>query len=41
MGGVGDSGFGRELSAETLREYSAPKVVNVDLSTERPDLWGQ
>ncbi len=40
MGGVGDSGFGRELSAETMREYSAPKVVNVDLSTERPLLWG-
>lgn len=41
MGGVKDSGFGRELCAETLLEYSAPKVVNVDLSTERPDLWGQ
>jgi acyl-CoA reductase-like NAD-dependent aldehyde dehydrogenase len=40
MGGVKDSGFGRELSAETLLEYSAPKVVNVDLSTERPALWG-
>ena len=40
MGGVKDSGFGRELSAETLHEYSAPKVVNVDLSGERPELWG-
>jgi aldehyde dehydrogenase (NAD+) len=40
MGGVKDSGFGRELSAETLHEYSAPKVVNVDLSSARPDLWG-
>ncbi|MHB1810759.1 MAG: aldehyde dehydrogenase family protein, partial [Solirubrobacteraceae bacterium] len=39
MGGVKDSGFGRELSVETLLEYSAPKVVNVDLSTERPSLW--
>jgi len=40
MGGVKDSGFGRELSAETLHEYSAPKVVNVDLTTARPRLWG-
>ncbi|HEY4277988.1 MAG TPA: aldehyde dehydrogenase family protein [Conexibacter sp.] len=41
MGGVKDSGFGRELSAETLHEYSAPKVVNLDLSTARPRLWGE
>jgi acyl-CoA reductase-like NAD-dependent aldehyde dehydrogenase len=40
MGGVKDSGFGRELSAETLFEYTATKVVNVDLATERPPLWG-
>lgn len=40
MGGVKESGFGRELSAETLREYSAPKVVNVALAAERPRLWG-
>ena len=40
MGGVKDSGFGRELSAETLLEYSAPKVVDVDLSTTRPPLFG-
>jgi acyl-CoA reductase-like NAD-dependent aldehyde dehydrogenase len=40
MGGVKDSGFGRELSAETLLEYSAPKVVDVDLATSRPPLWG-
>lgn len=40
MGGVGDSGFGRELSTETLLEYSAPKVVNVGLATERPKMWG-
>ncbi len=36
MGGVKDSGFGRELSAETLLEYSAPKVVDVDLSHHPP-----
>jgi aldehyde dehydrogenase len=40
MGGVKASGFGRELSAETLLEYSAPKTVNVGLSSERPPLWG-
>jgi aldehyde dehydrogenase len=39
MGGVKASGFGRELSAETLHEYSAPKTVNVGLSAERPSLW--
>jgi aldehyde dehydrogenase (NAD+) len=40
MGGVKDSGFGRELSVETMREYSAPKVVNLSLDTTRPRLWG-
>ncbi len=40
MGGVKASGFGRELCAETLLEYSAPKTVNVSLSNERPRLWG-
>jgi len=40
MGGVKASGFGRELSAETLHEYSAPKTVNVGLSRERPPFWG-
>jgi acyl-CoA reductase-like NAD-dependent aldehyde dehydrogenase len=41
MGGIKDSGFGRELSSETLLEYSAPKVVNVSLTTARPSLWGR
>jgi len=40
MGGVKASGFGRELSAETLHEYSAPKTINVGLSRERPHFWG-
>jgi acyl-CoA reductase-like NAD-dependent aldehyde dehydrogenase len=40
MGGVKASGFGRELSAETLQEYSAPKTVNIGLSRERPPFWG-
>lgn len=40
MGGVGDSGFGRETTAETLLEYTAPKVVNVGLGASRPAMWG-
>jgi aldehyde dehydrogenase (NAD+) len=40
MGGVKASGFGRELCAETLHEYSAPKTVNIGLSRERPAFWG-
>ncbi|WP_320669806.1 aldehyde dehydrogenase family protein [Patulibacter defluvii] len=40
MGGVKESGFGRETSAETLLEYSAPRVVNIDLGPTRPHLWG-
>ena len=39
MGGVKQSGFGRELCVETLDEYSAIKAVNVGLSSERPPLW--
>jgi acyl-CoA reductase-like NAD-dependent aldehyde dehydrogenase len=41
MGGVKDSGFGRETCEETLREYSAPRTVNIDLGPTRPDLWGR
>ncbi|WP_237103548.1 aldehyde dehydrogenase [Nonomuraea sp. MG754425] len=40
MGGVKDSGFGRELCRETLAEYSASKVVNIDLGSPRFPLWG-
>jgi aldehyde dehydrogenase len=40
IGGIKSSGFGRELSAETLREYSSTKTVNIGLSSERPELWG-
>jgi acyl-CoA reductase-like NAD-dependent aldehyde dehydrogenase len=40
MGGVKASGFGRELCAETLHEYSAPKTINIGLSRERPQFWG-
>jgi aldehyde dehydrogenase (NAD+) len=41
MGGIGDSGFGRELSAETMLEYSAPKAINIGLGDTRPALWGR
>ncbi|MFI0357440.1 aldehyde dehydrogenase family protein [Actinomadura sp. 9N407] len=40
LGGFKDSGFGRETSAETLREYSGTKVVNARLTTERMSLFG-
>lgn len=40
MGGVKDSGFGRELCQDTLLEYSASKVVNIDLGGPRFPLWG-
>jgi acyl-CoA reductase-like NAD-dependent aldehyde dehydrogenase len=40
LGGVKDSGFGRETSAETLREYTGTKVVNARLTTERMPLFG-
>ncbi|WP_440708606.1 aldehyde dehydrogenase family protein [Herbiconiux sp. YIM B11900] len=40
MGGVGDSGFGRETAAQTLDEYSTTKAVNIDLDKPRPPLWG-
>ncbi|MBB4683896.1 aldehyde dehydrogenase family protein [Amycolatopsis jiangsuensis] len=40
MGGIKDSGFGRELCRETMLEFSAPKVVNIDLGAPRLPLWG-
>jgi len=40
LGGVKQSGHGRELCAETLLEYSAPKAVSMRLGGARPDLWG-
>ena len=40
LGGVKRSGFGREMCAETLLEYSAAKAVSMSLDTARPGLWG-
>lgn len=40
MGGVGNSGFGRELSVETLDQYSTLKAIDVDLGSPRAPLWG-
>lgn len=40
MGGVGNSGFGRELCVETLDQYSTIKAIDVDLGAGRPPLWG-
>ncbi len=39
QGGVKASGFGREGAAETLLEYTATKVINVSLDTNRPPMW--
>jgi aldehyde dehydrogenase len=40
LGGIKQSGYGRELCAETLLEYSAPKAVSMRIDTERPSMWG-
>ncbi len=40
LGGVKRSGFGREMCAETLLEYSAAKSISMSLDTARPGLWG-
>jgi acyl-CoA reductase-like NAD-dependent aldehyde dehydrogenase len=40
LGGVKRSGFGREMCAETLLEYSAAKGISMRLDTARPGLWG-
>lgn len=40
MGGVKESGFGRELCRETLLDFSAAKVINIDLGAPRFPLWG-
>jgi acyl-CoA reductase-like NAD-dependent aldehyde dehydrogenase len=40
LGGIKGSGYGREMSAETLLEYSVPKAVALRTSTQRPELWG-
>jgi aldehyde dehydrogenase len=39
LGGIKASGHGRELCADTLLEYSAPKAISMRLDTVRPDLW--
>lgn len=41
LGGIKQSGYGREMCAETLLEYSAPKAVSMRLDTGRPPLWGR
>jgi aldehyde dehydrogenase len=40
LGGIKDSGFGREMSADALFEYTVPKAVAMRLSAERPRMWG-
>jgi aldehyde dehydrogenase len=40
LGGVKKSGYGREMCAETLLEYTTLKAISMRLSAERPPLWG-
>ena len=39
LGGVKASGYGREMCAETMLEYTSAKAISMRLSSERPDLW--
>jgi acyl-CoA reductase-like NAD-dependent aldehyde dehydrogenase len=40
LGGVKASGYGREMCAETMLEYTAPKAIAMRFSSDRPALWG-
>ncbi len=40
LGGIKQSGFGREMCAETLAEFSSVKSIHVSLDDTRPALWG-
>jgi acyl-CoA reductase-like NAD-dependent aldehyde dehydrogenase len=40
LGGIKDSGYGREMSAETLLEYTTQKAVAMRISQSRPELFG-
>jgi acyl-CoA reductase-like NAD-dependent aldehyde dehydrogenase len=40
LGGIKDSGYGREMSAETLLEYTSPKAIAMRISQSRPELFG-
>jgi acyl-CoA reductase-like NAD-dependent aldehyde dehydrogenase len=40
LGGIKRSGFGREMCAETLLAYSAPKAISMRLDAGRTSLWG-
>lgn len=39
LGGIRQSGYGRELCEETLLEYSAPKAISMRLDRERESRW--
>jgi acyl-CoA reductase-like NAD-dependent aldehyde dehydrogenase len=39
LGGVKASGYGREMCAETLLEYSSAKAVSMRLDATRPPAW--
>ena len=39
LGGIKASGYGREMCAETLLEYTSAKAISMRISSARPDLW--
>ena len=39
FGGVGESGYGREMGFEAMREYSQPKSVWVNVDAEIPPFY--
>jgi aldehyde dehydrogenase (NAD+) len=41
FGGVGESGYGREMGFEAMREYTAPKSVWVNVDANIPPFYGQ
>jgi len=40
FGGVGGSGYGREMGFEAMREYTSPKSVWVNVNASLPDWYG-
>jgi aldehyde dehydrogenase (NAD+) len=41
FGGVGESGYGREMGFEAMREYTQPKSVWVNVDAEIPPFYGR
>ena len=39
FGGVGESGYGREMGFEAMREYTQPKSVWINVSAQIPPFY--